>query len=436
MTPPKLARRLGLAALIFYGVGDILGAGIYALVGKVAQEAGTAAWLSFLASAALAAVTGLAYAELSSRVPTSAGAAAFCARAFPNPLLAHLVGFFVLMSGVTSTATVSLAFYGYLRVFLEMPQLPAAMGLIALMGLLAFLGIRESVNASNALTLFEVSGLLLVASLGLGYAFQRPAAELLERVIPDAGPLAVLSGAALAFYSFIGFEDLANLSEEAKDPVRDIPRAILVAVAVSTSLYLAVVFVVLWTMTPAQAAASPRPLLDVAKIAGFPLPDWTFAGIALFAVCNTGLANFIMASRLLYGMADQGLAPRALARVHATRRTPWVAVLAAMGITMALVLTAGEKGVATLARTTALLLMVAFLAAHASLIRIRGSEPAGPGVFQAPRWTPYAGIAVCLLLLSQASREAYARAFWTLLVGLALYRLLRPLRDAGAAPAR
>lgn len=420
-----LARRLGLAALIFYGVGDILGAGIYALVGKVAQESGTSAWISFVVSAALAGVTGLAYAELSSRVPRSAGAAAFCGRAFDNPIIPHLVGFFVLMSGITSTATVSLAFYGYLKVFLDLPQLLAALGLIALMGLVAFWGIRESVAANNIFTVIEVSGLLLVIALGLGYAFQQPAAELLSRVAPDHGALAVLSGATLAFYAFIGFEDLANLSEEAKDPVRDIPRAILAAVSVSTLLYLIVVFVILWTMTPEQAAASPRPLLEVIKIAGYPLPDWSFAPIALFAVCNTGLANFIMASRLLYGMADQGMAPRALARIHSGRRTPWVAVLFTAGCTVALVLTAGEKGVATMAKTTAVLLMVAFLATHVSLIRIRMREPAGPRIFRAPRWVPYAGIAVSLLMLSQASREAYLRSGLVLLSGLVLYRLLK-----------
>lgn len=429
-----LARRLGPAALVFYGIGDILGAGIYALVGKVAAEAGTMAWASFLVSAALAAVTGLAYAELCARVPRSAGSAAFAAEAFAHPLVPYTVGLFVLMSGITSTATVSLAVHGYLKAFLDVPQLAGALLLIALMGLVAFWGIRESVGANNLFTLVELSGLLLVVSLGLAYALRRPAAELLAAVAPSAGPLAVLSGATLAFYAFIGFEDLANLAEEAVDPVRDIPRAILVSVAVSTALYLVVVLVVLWSMTPEQAAATPRPLLEVLKIAGWPLPDWCFSGVALFAVANTGLANFIMASRLLYGMGDSGLAPRALARVHATRRTPWVAVLAAAGLTALLVLTAGEKGVALMAKTTALLLMLAFIASHLSLIRLR-RRPAGPGVFRAPAWTPYAGIAVAALMLTQAPREAWLRALGVLACGLVLYAATRR-KSRGAGETR
>lgn len=419
-----LARRLGPAALIFYGIGDILGAGIYALVGKVAAEAGTAAWASFLVSAALAAVTGLAYAELCARVPRSAGAAAFAAEAFGGSLMPHLVGFFVLASGVTSAATVSLAAHGYLRSFVDLPPLVAALALIGLMALIAFVGVRESVAANNAFTVMEVSGLLLVIAVGLSFAFKRPAGDLLAALAPDAGPLAVLAGATLAFYAFIGFEDLANLAEEAKDPVRDIPRAILVSVAVSTVFYLVVVCVVLWSMTPAQAAVTPRPLLEVVRLSGFPLPDWCFAGVALFAIANTGLANFIMASRLLYGLGDQGLAPKILARVHETRRTPWVSILLAAAVTAVLVLTAGEKGVALLAKTTAVLLMLAFLASHVSLIVIRRRAPAGPGVFSAPAFTPYAGIAACLLLLSQAPREAFLRAGVALALALALHGVL------------
>lgn len=428
---PTLARRLGPWALIFYGVGDVLGAGIYALAGKVAGEAGSSAWLSFLVSAALAAVTGLSYAELCSRVPRSAGAAAYVGRAFAHPLPAHLVGFFVLASGVTSAATVSLAAHGYLRSFVDAPQLAAALVLIALMALIAFWGVRESVGANNAFTVLEVSGLLLVLALGAAYASRRPASELLAALAPDAGAAAVLSGATLAFYAFVGFEDLANLAEEALDPVRDLPRAILAAVAVSTALYLAVVCVILWCMTPEQAAASPRPLLEVVKIAGFPLPDWCFSGLALFAIVNTGLANFIMASRLLYGLGEQGLAPRVLSTVHPERRTPWVAVLVAAAATAALALSAGERGVATMARTTAVLLMLAFLAAHLSLIKLRASEPAGRDVFRAPAFVPYAGIAACALMLSQASAQAWSRVGIALVAALALYAALGRSRAVG-----
>ncbi|MEK6542944.1 MAG: amino acid permease, partial [Elusimicrobiota bacterium] len=141
-----LARRLGLGALIFYGIGDILGAGIYALVGKVAAIAGPSAWISFAISGMLALVTGLTYAELSSRVPKSGGAAAFVAGAFDNRALSFMTGFFVLASGITSTAAVSLAIYGYLDVFIDLPPLLTAFGLIALISLVSFWGIKQSAN--------------------------------------------------------------------------------------------------------------------------------------------------------------------------------------------------------------------------------------------------------------------------------------------------
>ncbi len=419
-----LSRELGLTALILYGVGDILGAGIYALVGKVAGISGTSAWISFLVSAALAAVTGLTYAELASRIPRAAGAAAYCAEAFPRPLIGYLVGFFVLASGVTSTAAVSLAFHGYLKVFLDIPQLPAALALILFMSWISFRGIRESTGLNNVFTLIEVSGLLTVIAYGLAYAARQPEGALLARLEPSHGVLPILSGATLAFYAFIGFEDLANLAEEARDPQRDIPRAILAAVAISTAIYLTVICVVLWAMTPDEAAKSTTPLLDVLRIAGSGIPAKVFAPVALFAVCNTGLANLVMASRLLYGMAGQGVVPAPLAAIHPVRRTPHRAVLAAMGLCVALVLTGG---VTVMAQTTSLLLILVFAALHAALIVLRRRNPSPAGVFHAPAFAPYAGIGVCLLMASQAPGKAYGRMLLVLGVALAFYRAADPL---------
>lgn len=417
-SPPGLSRSLGLTALILYGIGDILGAGIYALVGKVAGISGQAAWISFGVSAVLAAVTGLAYAEMTSRVPQAAGAAAFAARAFRHPLVPYVVGFFVLASGVTSTAAVSRAFYGYLKVFLNIPELAAALGLIALVSYISFRGISLSAGVNNVLTVIEVSGLLLVIFLGLKYASGLPAGELASRVMPDTGLLPILTGSTIAFYAFIGFEDLANLAEEAVDPSRNIPRAILAAVAVSTVIYLIVTFIVLWAMTPAQAAASSTPLLDVIKIAGYPLPDWSFAPVALVAVCNTGLANLIMGSRLLYGMAEQGLIPRVFSKIHPGRRTPWVAILAVMGLCVLLVVTGGVQ---IMAQTTSLLLMTAFLVVHLSLIIVRRQDPDAEAIFKVPGFVPYVGIVACVALALRSPPAAWGRMLGVLALALVLY---------------
>ncbi len=427
---PGLARRLGLTVLILYGVGDILGAGIYALVGKVAGIAGSAAWISFILSGILALVTGLSYAELSSRIPRSAGAAAFSARAFKNPLIPGLVGILVLTSGITSSATVSLAFYGYLNEFIGLAQLPAAIGLLALINLVSFLGIHHSARTNNILTVIELFGLLLVIGVGLSYALgqqeSRPITENLLDPHSDWG--AIFLGVTLAFYAFIGFEDLANLAEEAKDPSRDLPRAILVSIALSTVLYLLVILTVLGVMSPEDAARSPTPLLDVMRIGGIIIPPEGFALIAMIAIVNTGLANAIMASRLLYGMAHHRLLPAILMRVHPHRQTPWVAI----GLTFALsVLLVVTGRVSILAQTTTLLLTLAFFMAHLSLIIVRKQQPSSAEIFRVPGFIPYLGLIFCVLLLTHFPLEAYSRAVVLIGISTAVYLAYFKARATG-----
>jgi len=415
---PSLARHLGLATLILYGIGDILGAGIYALVGKVAGMAGQGAWISFLLSGMLALITGLSYAELSSRIPHSAGAAAYASRAFAAPLVPFLVGVLVLASGITSAATASLAFHGYLSVLLQVPQLLAAVALIVLINFISFWGIRESARTNNVLTLLEITGLVCVVGAGAAIAFDLSPSELGAKLSPSPEILPIVSGAALAFFAFVGFEDLVNLAGEAKDPRRDLPRAILVAVGVSSVLYLLVVLAVLCSQTPEAAAASPTALIEVLRAAGFPLPDWGFAPIALVAVLNTGLANCIMASRLLYGMGTQRLAPAAFTRVHTERRTPWVAIVTVTLLGILFVLTGG---VTAMAQTTSLLLIVVFFTVHLSLIVIRRAEPAPEQTYSAPGFNPWLGLAVSLSLAVGFPVEIYLRGALVIVIGVALY---------------
>ncbi|MCI0400576.1 MAG: APC family permease [Gammaproteobacteria bacterium] len=407
MSDATLARSLGLGALVFYGIGDILGAGIYALVGKVAGAAGDGAWLAFLFAGSLALVTGLSYAELSARIPHSAGACAYCANAFPHPFFPFLTGALVLVSGVTSTATVALAFQGYLEVFMALPVMFTAIFLILAINTLNFAGIRQSAATNNLFTIIEMSGLVLFVVMCMRYvASTHTPSDLIEKLAPTADVAAVVAGVTIAFYAFIGFEDLVNLAEEARDPVRDLPRAILSAIAITSLLYLLVIFTVQWTMTPAEASASQRPLLDALERAGLPIPAWGFALIAVIAIANTGLANSIMASRLLYGMATQGLLPKRLAQVHARRLTPWLSILVTALLSILLVITGG---VTVLAQTTGFLLVTVFLIVHISLIRIRRRDGEQVGRFNAPAFNPYLGVLLCVPLLTQFPREVYER---------------------------
>jgi len=430
---PELNRVLGLFALTVYGVGDILGAGIYALVGKVAEISGPAAWLSFLVAAVVAVLTGLSYAELSSRQPFCAGAADYCRRAFSHPIWAFLVGIFVLTSGLNSAATVSQAFVGYLNQFIEMPTLLASVGLLLLMSLLSFWGMRESSSANLVMTAVELSGLILVMVVGFWVASGLDSGQAWDRLAPTEGIGPVFTAATIAFFAYIGFEDLANVAEEAKDPVRTLPRAILIAIAVSCVFYMTVTVSALMAVTSQGLSTSETPLISVLTSAGVPVSPQAFAVIALFAICNTGLLNLIMASRLAYGMACEGLLPAPLATVHPVRRTPWVGVVLAF-ILAALISATGQ--VRVLAQTTTLLLFFVFGMIHLSLIVLKKRTPnPGPQVFKIPVWIPYAGIASCLFLASRSPLDAYLRALVALIIGLGLY-VIAPARRKKAVEAR
>lgn len=415
MTNVKLARSLSLSMLIFYGIGDILGAGIYALVGKVAGAAGDGAWISFILAGILALVTGLSYAELGARIPHSAGASAYCAHAFRRPFISFLIGALVLFSGITSTATAALAFQGYLLVFANVPTIIAALLLIAAINTLNFTGIRQSALTNNLFTVIELTGLLFFIVVCLRYAFSTyTSTEILETLTPSmVDTAAIVAGVTIAFYTFVGFEDMVNLAEEAKDPVRDLPRAILIAITVTSLLYLLVIITIQIIVTPAEAAASTRPLLSVLERAGLPMPAWVFALIAIIAISNTGLANSIMASRLMYGMARQGLLPKPLAWVHARRYTPWFSILIVALLTLLWVIT-GE--VITMAQTTGFLLVTIFLFVHLSLIRIRRRDGSLADRFTAPVLNPYLGVLLCLLLLTQFPSEVYEKIIFLFLI--------------------
>jgi APA family basic amino acid/polyamine antiporter len=430
---PELKRVLGLFALTVYGVGDVLGAGIYALVGKVAEISGPAAWLSFLVAAVVAVLTGLSYAELSSRQPFSAGAAGYCRRAFSHPIWAFLVGIFVLTSGLNSAATVSQAFVGYLNQFIEMPLLLASVGLLLLMSLLSFWGMRESSSANLVMTAVELSGLILVMVVGFWMASGLDSGQAWDRLAPTEGIGPVFTAATIAFFAYIGFEDLANVAEEAKDPVRTLPRAILIAIAVSCVFYMTVTVSALMAVTSQGLSTSETPLMSVLTSAGVPVSPQAFAVIALFAICNTGLLNLIMASRLAYGMACEGLLPAPLATVHPVRRTPWVGVVFAF-ILAALISATGQ--VRVLAQTTTLLLFFVFGMIHLSLIVLKKRTPnPGPQVFKIPVWIPYAGIVSCLFLASRSPLDAYLRALVALIIGLGLY-VIAPARSKEGVEAR
>jgi len=397
--PPQLRRSLGLWALVFYGIGDILGAGIYALVGKVAGAAGNASWAAFAVALLVATLTALTYAELGGRFPRSAGESFFSQQAFGRPGLSLVVGWVVLCSGILSLATVSVAFGGYMGALLpELPSWITTAGILLLLALINFRGMRESSTTNIIATMVELTGLLIVIVTGALFLADSPDVSVAKSV--EAGTAvswtAIARGAALGFFAFIGFEDMVNVAEEVKDPERNMPRAILVALGVTGIVYLLVVVIATTVVAPAVLAESKAPLLTVVQHSTDAVPDRLFTIIALFAVANTGLLNFIMASRLIYGMSRQGLLPVRLGNVHPARRTPHVAILTVLAVALVLAL----SGTLTyLAGTTSFLLLLVFFTVNVSLIAIKRSDREPVRTFCAPLAIPVAGAVTCLALM-------------------------------------
>jgi len=427
--PQKLNRHIGLFALIVYGVGDILGAGIYGLIGKAAGEMGNAIWMAFLASMIAAGLTGLSYASLGSRYPRAGGASFFTHHAFKSNFLAYVIGLAALSSGVTSMAAGSRAFAGYFTSLVS--AVPVDLVVIAFCFVIAGVvirGIRESMWMNMLCTGIELGGLLLVIVIGakfLGTVDYTSAVT----VVNPAGDLTfslILSGAVLTFYSFVGFEDIINVSEEVKNPESNMPKGILFSVLIASIIYITISLVAVSVIPAAELAASSAPLVDVVKRAAPWFPPIAFAFIAMFAVANTALLNFIMGSRLIYGMANQGLMPKVLANVN-RRRTPYVSSLAVLGFMLVLALTGN---IASLARATSVLLLLCFMVVNVALVVLKHRKGEPKGRFEIPYVIPVLGALVCALMLSYAKIEEFKVAGAILTVIVILYFVVRPNSDA------
>ncbi len=420
----KLARRVGPAMLLMFIVGDMLGGGIYTLVGEVGGEVGGAIWTAFAAAFVLAALTACSYAELVSKYPRAAGAALYVNLAFRRPFFTFMVAFAVMASGITSASTLARGFAGdALGELVDVSLVPVAVAFLIVVALINARGIAESVRLNAALTVIEVGGLLLIivigcAALGDSAADLGRNLEFKEGVSPF---FAILSGAGLAFYALIGFEDSVNIAEEAKDPSRVYPRVLFGGLAIAGILYLLVTVVASAVVPTGTLAGSTAPLVEVARQGPLGVSPDVFAVITLFALANGALINMIMASRLVYGMAEEGIAPGLFGRVLSGRRTPITAIVFTTVLGLILVST-GD--LATLADTTVLLLLCAFTAVNVAVLVLR-RDPVGHGHFRAPTFAPILGAIVCLVLIADNEAEIFLRAGGLLAIGVCFWLLSR-----------
>lgn len=395
----ELRRSLGLPLLVLYGLGVTIGAGIYVLLGAAVARAGVHAPMAFFIAAVVMGFSAASFAELSARIPVSAGEAAYVHAGFRSRKLSTVIGFLVIASGVVSSAAISVGSTGYIRAFVDLPPEVLIVAIVLGLGLIAAWGITESVMFAGAFTLFEAGALIAVIVAGL---WTDPGlVPALPDVVPmtaDAGVWAGIAGAGLlAFFAFIGFEDMVNLAEEVKAPERTMPRAIFITLALGTLLYFGVTAVAVLAVPVDELATSEAPLSFVfERITGASPALITL--IAIVATLNGVIIQIVMASRVLYGLGRQGSVPEVLARVDARTQTPLIATGL---VTVAVLVLALAVPLQDLAEWTSRIVLVVFTLVNASLVQIkRQGTPPPEGAFTVRIWVPVVGVLTCTALLA------------------------------------
>jgi amino acid transporter len=390
---------LSLPWLVFYGVGVTVGAGIFALIGDIIGLAGDLAPWSFAVAGVVAGFTALSFAALSSAYPRAAGEVIYVKEGI-GPMAGRLVGYALLLTALMAGAVISLAFAGYVASFSGLPEWAALVGVLILLAGVAAAGVKESVAAAALITALEVGTLLVVIAAGLPSALESGA---LWRVLAPPAEVsqwsAVLAGSFLAFFAFIGFENIVNMAEEAEDATRVIPKAVLLTLVISVAIYALAAAVAAAYVDRAALVASKAPLAVLFE-GETGRPGAIIAAMASLAMVNGILVQIVMASRVLYGMAGEGMMPGLMGRVHPRRQTPVIAIMLFTGLIGVLALTVP---LVRLAEMTSFVILAIFTLVNISLFLI-GRRPGAPQRLRRWRWTGLAGAAISLgLILSELS---------------------------------
>lgn len=368
---------MGLFHTTMYGIGMMLGAGIYVLIGEAAGTAGNTLWVSFIIGAIAAIFTGLSYAELSSMFPKSAAEFIYVKKAFNNEFLAFLVGWLIIFTSIVSAATISLGFGGYFAGILGSDIVISAVILIITLSFISFYGIRESSWMNILFTIIEVGGLFLIIYVG----FTFPSNNFVNYFESPSGISGIFLAVPLIFFAYTGFNNIVNIAEETKNPRRVLPKALLFSIAITTVIYILVSLTVIRVIDWQELGKSVAPLADVAGESLGPVAYTLLVAIALFSTSNTVLISLVTGSRIIYGMSEQGSLPSFFSDIHYKTRTPWVATLIVMAATITFVF-AGDM--VTIANITVFSIIITFALVNASLIRLRYTEPDLDRLFKVP----------------------------------------------------
>ena len=394
-SPTPLKRTLGTASLVLYGLGTIVGAGIYVLIGEVIVRAGMTSPASFILAGVLVALTGLSYAELSARHPEAMGAAAYVRHAFGSDLASMIVGLMTITVAIITAASITRGGVGYLEPIIDIPAYIAGGGVVIFFTVIAAYGVRESVVVAVLMTMIEIGGLIYVIVTGGGALEQFPAHA--QDMIPGTSDewVAVAGGAFLAFFAFTGFEVLANMAEETLDEKRVIPRAIILSIVISTALYMMLLLVAVLGVPVAEFVGVEAPLCLIVDCTGPGISGY-FPIIAIIATLNGVLIEIILVSRVVYAMARRNWLPKILSQVHPARQTPVVATVLSGGL---ILLLAVGLPFETLVRMTSGLLLCIFIAVNLSLMRLHRIRSSATPNFHIPKWVPPTAAFGCAVLL-------------------------------------
>jgi len=420
-----LKRAIGLFEVTSWGVGIILGAGIYVLVGEAAGMAGNAVWLSFVLGAVVAGLTGLSYAELSSMFPKEAAEYVYLKVACGCEILSFIIGWLLITTGIISVSAVALGFAGYFQGFLGLPEVSVAVVLIVLLSYINFLGIKESTRMNILFTFVEAAGLVFIIVIGLGSLGK---VDLFEA--PNGLP-GILSASALVFFAYLGFEDIVNIAEETRNPEKTIPKALILSILITTCLYILVSSATVSLADWRALSGSSAPLALAASNA---LGEYTFtliSIIALFATSNTVLIMLVVGSRMIYGMAREDALPRVLSRLNVKTGTPWPAILITMFASIIFVFLSDLELVAALTSFGAI---VTFAFVNTSLIYIRYRRTDLKRHFKVPLnigrfpLTGFLGLISCLFLILQFTPTVILSGSLLLFTGFIMYKLSKTKR--------
>ena len=402
---PSLHRVMGPWLLLLFIVGDILGTGIYALTGQVANQVGGVVWLPFLVAFAVAMVTAFSYLELVTKYPQAAGAALYTHKAFGIHFVTFIVAFAVMCSGITSASTASRAFAANMSNAFGLGLSGGigitliGLGFMAIVAIVNLRGVGESVKANVVLTCVELTGLLIIITIGMMAiaAGQGDVSRVMQfKTTADGGVFwPVIAATTLAFFAMVGFEDSVNMAEETKDPSRIFPKILLAGLFITGVIYVLVSISSITLVPPEQLGEGETPLLKVVQAGAPNFPIWIFGFITMFAVANSALINMLMASRLVYGMSREHVLPPILGKVHATRRTPYIAIGFTSLLAFALITFVGE--VPALGGTTALLLLCVFTVVNVAVLVLR-KDTVDHQHFRTPTFLPIIGAVSCAFL--------------------------------------